>query len=491
MKYFYIFFFFLTYNSCYAQGTWSQISNFGSNPGNLDAYKYVPQNMPENAPLVMVIHGCTQSASSISATTKWNALADIHKFYVVYPEQKSANHSSYCFNYWEPGDHSRNEGEALSMKQMVDHMKANYSIDNNKVFATGLSAGGAMTIVMCAVYPDVFSAGAEIAGLPYKVATNSTGVYLAALGQVTKTPQQWGDLVRNAFPSFTGTYPRMAIFHGTSDNTISDVNATETMKQFTNLHGTDQTADYTVNGFNGASSVTQRQYTNGNDEIVVVSYIVNSMGHGVPIDPGNCYQQGGAAGSYAYDVDLHSSFWAAHFFGILQLPFDITGLNQVNINQQGVAYSVPNTSGSSYAWEVPTGASIVSGQSSNSITVNWGTTSGIVRVTETASDNCKKGPAELFVEVGAFTGIENNTENTENTEAIISANANTIDFSMNSINEKYFDILIYDLNGKIIFQEKNLTTNKKYSLSKTTGQGIYIAHFTSVQYHLMKKIAVN
>ncbi|MCW5908946.1 MAG: PHB depolymerase family esterase [Chitinophagales bacterium] len=385
----------------FSQGT--AITNFGSNPGDVNAWKYVPSNMPSNAPLVVVMHGCTQSASSYSTETAWNTLAETHKFYVAHIGQKSSNNSSSCFNYWEPGDHNRNQGEGLSIKQVTDYMKANYSIDSSRVFATGLSAGGAMTVVMLAAYPDVFAAGAEMAGLPYKVATSSTGVYTAALGLVSKTPAEWGDLVRAQFPGFTGTYPRLAIFHGTNDNTINKNNATELVKQFTNLHGTDQTADYTNSAFNGNSSVELKQYKNNSGKVVVEYYSINGMGHGIAVDPGSCYQQGGTTASYAIDVNLYSSFWSAYFFGILQPPYSITGLITVNTSQQGVTYSVPNTTGSTFAWTVPSGATIASGQGSNSITVNWGSSSGNVTVVETKSNNCKVGPIDLYVTVGNTT----------------------------------------------------------------------------------------
>jgi len=382
----------------FAQGTWQSISSFGTNPGNISAYKYVPAGMPADAPLVVVMHGCTQNATSYSSETGWNTLADFHKFYVVHAEQKSANNSSSCFNYWEPGDHSRGQGEALSIKQMVDYMKSNYSIDNSRVFATGLSAGGAMTAVMLSAYPDVFAAGAEMAGLPYKVATSSLEVLLAATGLVSKTPQQWGDLVRAEYPGFTGSYPRLAVFHGTSDIVINENNATEIVKQFTNLHGTNQNADNTVNSFAGNASVQLMQYENAAGDVVVERYTLSNMAHGIAVDPGPCFTQGGGTGSNAIDINFFSSYYAAEFFGILKQPFVISGNDSVYVNEQGVMFSVvPNNASSAYSWTLPAGATIAGGAATGAITVNWGNASGTVRVTETASNGCVTGPVELFV----------------------------------------------------------------------------------------------
>ena len=168
----------------YAQLT--PISSFGSNPGNLNMYVHIPNNMPSNAPLVLVLHGCTQSASSYASESDWNSLADEYGFYVIYAEQKSANNSSQCFNWFESGDITRGYGEAASLKNMTDYMKNNYSIDNSQVFVTGFSAGGGMTTVMLAAYPDVFSGGAVMSGLPYKVATSSNDAFMAMFGNINK-----------------------------------------------------------------------------------------------------------------------------------------------------------------------------------------------------------------------------------------------------------------------------------------------------------------
>ena len=142
----------------------TQVASIGSNPGALKMYKHVPSGMPADAPLVVALHGCTQSAAAYEASG-WSALANTHKFYVVYPEQQSGNNSNKCFNWFESGDIARGQGEALSIKQMVDKMKADHLVDDKRVFVTGLSAGGAMTALMLATWPDVFAGGAIFAAL--------------------------------------------------------------------------------------------------------------------------------------------------------------------------------------------------------------------------------------------------------------------------------------------------------------------------------------
>ena len=88
----------------------SEVSGFGSNPGNLRMYTYIPAGLPANAPVVVALHGCTQSAASYDAETGWQMLADRWKFALVLPQQQSGNNSSACFNWFEAGDIARGQG---------------------------------------------------------------------------------------------------------------------------------------------------------------------------------------------------------------------------------------------------------------------------------------------------------------------------------------------------------------------------------------------
>src|ERR1035441_9389897 len=187
---------FLFLSFSYSQTGWLQVSSFGTNPGSLLMYRYVPTAVPANAPLVVVLHGCTQNATNYSGYSGWDTLANHHKFYVIHAGQQAANNSSSCFNWFLPTDYKRGQGECYSVKQMIDYMKSHYNIDSTKVFVTGLSAGACLTAVMLGAYPEIFSAGAIMAGAPYKSATDATSAYNAMNGLVVKTPVAWGDSVR-------------------------------------------------------------------------------------------------------------------------------------------------------------------------------------------------------------------------------------------------------------------------------------------------------
>jgi len=141
----------------------TEVSGFGSNPGNLKMCIYVPENLEPSRPLVVALHGCNQQAADYDDETGWIRFADTHQFALLLPQQKDANNTSQCFNWFQPNDSERDQGEALSIRQMIDKMASDTGIDPQKVFVTGLSAGGGMASVMLAAYPDMFAAGAIIA----------------------------------------------------------------------------------------------------------------------------------------------------------------------------------------------------------------------------------------------------------------------------------------------------------------------------------------
>ena len=291
----------------------TEVTDFGSNPGNLKMYQYLPEALSANAPLVVVLHGCTQSADEYSERTQWNRLADRFGFAVIYPEQKLLNNGFSCFNWFVPEDASRDSGEALSIKQMIDKMKADHSIDAQRVFVSGLSAGGYMAAVMLAVYPEIFAGGAVMAGGPFRCATDAVDAQNnCTKGLTDRTPAQWGDLVRAA-SGYSGPFPILSVFHGSMDSTVDDQNMTELMEQWTNIHGTDPIPDTDVL-FRGNPHLT---YNDSSGRPVVETYHIQGMRHAVSVDPGTGEDQGGAVGAYAEDHDVYAAYYAARFWGLI------------------------------------------------------------------------------------------------------------------------------------------------------------------------------
>jgi poly(hydroxyalkanoate) depolymerase family esterase len=293
----------------------TQVTGFGSNPGNLLMFTHVPAGLPANAPLVLALHGCTQTAAAMEASG-WTAAANAHKFYLIYPQQQSGNNSSSCFNWFELGDITRDQGEALSLRQMVSWAQANASIDANRVFVIGLSAGAFMSATLAAVYPDVFAGAAVMAGGPHGCARSTTEAFMCMSPGVDLSPRSWSNKVRSAFPGYSGRRPRISLWHGTSDTTVKPANLRESVDQWTNVFGTDQTPDVTET----VSGQSHKVYKDASGAAVVETYEIASMGHAIPIDPQFTLPGGGACGAtaaYITDVNICGVYYQELFFGLL------------------------------------------------------------------------------------------------------------------------------------------------------------------------------
>src|SRR5436309_14180754 len=151
------------------------------------------------------------------------------------PEQQASNIADTCLNWFKPEDTGRGRGEACSIRRMIARMVGDHKIDPHRIYVTGLSAGGAMTSVMLATYPDVFAAGAVIAGLPFGVATNVREALSGMMQSSSRPAAELGDLVRNA-SNHKGPWPKLSVWHGSADRTVNPANADEILKQWLDVH---------------------------------------------------------------------------------------------------------------------------------------------------------------------------------------------------------------------------------------------------------------
>jgi poly(hydroxyalkanoate) depolymerase family esterase len=288
-----------------------EVQNFGSNPGGLRMFTYLPPEVSAESALVVVLHGCTQTAAGYDRGAGWSTLADRFGFALLLPEQQRSNNPNGCFNWFQSGDIERGRGEALSIRQMVDKMVSDHAIDPTRVFVTGLSAGGAMTSVMLATYPDVFAGGAIIAGLPYGAANNVQQAFETMYQCPPRSPRVWGDLIRDASPH-NGPWPRVSIWHGSADATVIPSNASEIVKQWTDVHGLPITpsAQAIVDGY------PRQVWLNADGDELIESYTITNMAHGTPLATGGADNMCGAAGPFLLEVGISSSYHIAKFFGL-------------------------------------------------------------------------------------------------------------------------------------------------------------------------------
>jgi poly(hydroxyalkanoate) depolymerase family esterase len=288
-----------------------EIKDFGTNPGDLRMFAFIPAELQHPRALVVVLHGCGQTAADYDLGAGWSTLAKHYGFALLMPQQQPSNNANTCFNWFNPEDSRRDSGEAGSIRQMVARMVRDYRIDPGHIFATGLSAGGAMTSVMLATYPEAFAAGAVIAGLPYGVASNMR----EALNGMFQSPQrpasELGDLVRSA-SGHRGPWPRISVWHGSADRTVNPSNADEIVKQWLDVHGlpTEPMSEGTVDGY------PRQIWWNADGDTMVESYSITDMAHGTPIGPAANDKRYGTKGAFLIEAGISSSYHIANFFGL-------------------------------------------------------------------------------------------------------------------------------------------------------------------------------
>lgn len=295
-----------------------ELKNFGENPGSLNAYIYVPKSISneKNVPLVVALHGCSQTAHNIAEETGWNTLAEKHGFIVLYPEQKIANNASRCFNWFSKKDIKRN-GESKSIKNMIDHVIQNYAIEKSSVHIYGLSAGGALTAAMLAQYPDQFQSGAVLAGGAYGLAKNAAQAYKVMKGKdkTYTTPKQLAGLVQDLL-STEQSYPKLIVLYGTEDKVVHPKNSEKLILQWIGLNPNETFKENIAFLLNG--QVTRKAYLTQENKEYIIEYKLSNFGHFLPVDPGTADNQGGKIGQFSKAIGFFSTYYIARDMGLME-----------------------------------------------------------------------------------------------------------------------------------------------------------------------------
>lgn len=283
-----------------------ETSAFGDNPGGLRMLSYAPAGLAHDAPLVVVLHGCTQTGQAYARDAGWLALADRLGFAVLAPEQRPANNPNRCFNWFEPGDIGSGLGEAASIAAMVEAALVLHHGDPERVFVTGLSAGGAMSAVMLASYPDLFAGGAIIAGLPYGVA-RGVAEALQAMSRGGRRPAMApGARTRSRHAPL-----KVSIWHGDADAVVNVANGADLAAQWTaatGLAAASRQVEHLV-------ARTRTVWRRGSDGAAVELNIVHGLGHGVPLATQG--QDGlGRVAPYMLEAGVSSTLEIARFWDL-------------------------------------------------------------------------------------------------------------------------------------------------------------------------------
>ncbi|OJU09311.1 MAG: hypothetical protein BGN86_14285 [Caulobacterales bacterium 68-7] len=282
--------------------------DFGPNPGALRMLVHTPDIHPRRAPLVVVLHGCGQTAEAHAESAGWLALADRLGFVVLAPEQQTGNNFNRCFNWFEPGDTTRGHGEVASIAAMIGHAVRTHDLDAERVFVVGLSAGGAMAAALLATYPELFAGGAVIGGLPFASAQNLQGALsVMRSGVDDRAAERLVAAVRDAATGAPRPV-RLSIWHGSADTVVNVANGAASAEQ------------WRAAGSLGAASATRpskgRSRRSWSDGVSTVELnLIQGMGHGTPLATKGPHGLGAAA-PFMLEVGVSSTREIAAFWGL-------------------------------------------------------------------------------------------------------------------------------------------------------------------------------
>ncbi|MEO3926879.1 PHB depolymerase family esterase [Micromonosporaceae bacterium B7E4] len=261
-----------------------EVTGFGDNPGGMRMHVYVPDSRPTNPAIVVAMHGCGGSGPGFYSGSEFASQADRYGFVVIYPTATQQAGFGNCFDVWSAASKRRGGGsDPVSIMSMVTYVQRQYGGDPNRVYATGSSSGGMMTNAMLALYPDVFKAGAAFMGVPFNCFANAADFppqnSQCVNGRMDRTPQQWGDAVRQAYPGYSGARPRIQLWHGTNDTLVPFQLLQEAVDQWTNVHGLSLTPTSTDTP---QANWNRRRWTSGGVTLLE-AISVNGAGHSLPM----------------------------------------------------------------------------------------------------------------------------------------------------------------------------------------------------------------
>lgn len=270
----YLYCFFSLILSISSFANFQTLANFGDNPGALTASYFQPKKISSS--LVVLLHGCIQNGEELAMQSGFVQLAKQHGFTLLVPQQSQKNNVKSCFNWFSEQDSLKDQGEVQSIKNMVVALKAKTKV--NDVYIAGLSAGGAMSSAMLVHYPELFSAGAVVAGLPYPCANNLAKAISCMRNGPSQSTNELVELIKNSNKTIN-SWPRLLVITGNEDVVVNPKNATSLALQWAKLTSSDNKE---LN--HSFSDYQARSWLNKADETQVKLLTINKIGHGISVN---------------------------------------------------------------------------------------------------------------------------------------------------------------------------------------------------------------
>jgi poly(hydroxyalkanoate) depolymerase family esterase len=251
------------------------VAGVHAGPAGTRPYKlYIPADCAKAPALVVMLHGCTQSADSFAGGTHMNARADERKCLVLYPEQTRGANQSRCWNWYQRGDQRRGEGEPAIIAGMTHEVMERYRVDRRRVYVAGLSAGGAMAAILGATYPDLFAAIGVHSGLVCGSAHDLSSALVAMRGMAVIAPE--GDECAESTLAATPTI----VFHGDRDRTVDPQNGERFIAESVRRDGASAGGVATEEGrAPGGHAYTRSVYRDRTGRVMLEHWLVHGGGH--------------------------------------------------------------------------------------------------------------------------------------------------------------------------------------------------------------------
>lgn len=271
---------------------------------------YIPGGLEPDqpAPLVVMLHGCTQGPDDFARGTRMNSLADEHGFLVAYPEQTTAAQPQKCWNWYDPAHQNRGAGEPALIAGITRQIMTEHRVDARRVYLAGVSAGGAMAVLTAVGYPELYAALASHSGTEFRAASGVAGA-LAAMQTGGPDPRQQGEAAFRAMGEQARRVP-LIVFHGAADPVVRPVNAEQTVAQWRrtlDLAGAElRPADAVAPDSAGGRAVRRAVYRDVAGAELLESWLVDGLGH--------AWSGGSPDGSYTDPAGPDASWEIVRFF---------------------------------------------------------------------------------------------------------------------------------------------------------------------------------
>ena len=283
---------------------------------NLRMYKYVPASAGANPPMVVVLHHCFQGAADYLEDSGWHTIADRYGLILLLPQQSALNDISYCFSWSHQTTQTRGQGESNAIHLMVERMIRDHGIDRQRIFVTGLSSGGSMSLVMMATYPEIFAGGGVIGAVPFGCATSGIefpACLMGSDGSQLGDAAALGNRVRAVNPSYQGPWPRLSLWHGTVDQVSRPVNGEVILRQWLNVQGAGPNASESTR----LGPYPRALYRDARGRVVTEFIALVGIGHSTPVDSAHgCGSSNDGVGNFISDIGICSSEVIAQFWGL-------------------------------------------------------------------------------------------------------------------------------------------------------------------------------